>query len=73
MKEAIEVVKTMKMRAYRELDEVQGQYEKTRSNNIYDVGYRRILEQSHDRLIRKCVVLDEVIRELEGAEHESNE
>lgn len=73
MKEAIELVKKMKMKAYRELDEVQGRYEKTRSNNIYDVGYRRILEQSHDRLISKCAVLAEVIRELEGAEHESNE
>ncbi len=72
MNEAIEVVKTMKERAYRELDDVQGRYEKTRSNSIYDVGYRRILEQSHDRLIGKCVVLDEVIRELEGANHESN-
>lgn len=72
MKEAIELVKKMKMKAYGELDEVQGRYEKTRSNNIYDVGYRRILEQSHDRLINKCVVLDEVIRELEGAEHGSN-
>ena len=72
MNEAIVLVKKMKAKAYRELDEELGQYEKTRSDNIYDVGYRRILEQSHDRLISKCVVLDEVIRELEGAEHESN-
>ena len=72
MNEALEIIKQMKAKVYRELDEVQAKYEKTRSNNIFDVGYRRILEQSHDRLISKCVVLDEVIRKLEGAEYESN-
>lgn len=73
MNEAIEIINQMEAKVYRELDEVQAKYEKTSSNNIFDVGYRRILEQTHDRLIGKCVVLDEVIRELKGAEHESDE
>ena len=67
MKKAIEIVKGMIAKVNSELDEVQNNYKRTRPDSIYDVGYRRVLEQRHDRLVTKTIVLEDVVRELERA------
>ena len=68
MNKAIEIVKGMISKINAELDDVQGNYKRTNPNSIYDVGYRKVLEQMHDRLITKTIALEEVVRELERAE-----
>ena len=68
MKKAIEIVKGMISKLNAEMDEVQVNYKRTNPNSIYDVGYRRGLEQMHDRLITKTIALEDVVRELEKAE-----
>lgn len=68
MKKAIEIVNGMISKIHAEMDDVQGNYKRTSPNSIYDVGYRKVLEQMHDRLITKAIVLEDVVRELERAE-----
>lgn len=68
MNKAIEIVKGMISKINAELDDVQGNYKRTNPNSIYDVGYRKVLEQMHDRLITKTIALEEVVRELERSE-----
>lgn len=68
MKKAIEIVKGMISKLNAEMDEVQSNYKKTNPNSIYDVSYRRCLEQMHDRLITKTIALEDVVKELEKAE-----
>lgn len=69
MKKAIEIVEAMIAKTNEELDEVQVKYSRTRPDSIYDASYRKLLEQMHDRLITKTVVLEDVARELERAEN----
>ena len=68
MKKAIEIVKGMITRVNTELYDVQERYRRTRPDSIYDASYRKVLEQMHDRLIAKSIVLEDVVRELEKAE-----
>lgn len=67
MKKAIEIVKAMLAEVNKDLDGVQSSYSKTRPDSIYDVSYRKVLEQMHDRLIAKSVVLNDVLREFDKA------
>lgn len=69
MRRAIEIVEAMIAKVNGELDEVQVKYSRTNPNSIYDVGYRRLLEQMHDRLIAKSIVLEDVAKEMERAEN----
>lgn len=71
MEKAIEIVKAMVAEIYKDLDGVQSSYGKTRPDSIYDVEYRRLLEQMHDRLITKSVALNDVLRELNKAKEAS--
>ena len=68
MKKAIEIVEAMIAKVNTELHEVQEKYKGTRPDSIYDASYRKLLEQMHDRLITKTIVLEDVERELEKAE-----
>lgn len=68
MKKAIEIVKGMIAKVNAELYDVQNRYKRTRPDSIYDASYRKVLEQTHDRLIAKSIVLEDVIREMEKAE-----
>lgn len=68
MKKAIEIVEAMLAKVNNELHDVQEKYKGTRPDSIYDASYRKLLEQMHDRLIAKSIVLEDVVRELEKAE-----
>lgn len=71
MKKAIEIVRGMVAEVNKEMDGVQFNYSNTRPDSIYDAGYRKLLEQMHDRLIIKSVVLNDVLRELNKANEAS--
>ena len=60
MKKAIEIVEAMIAKVNTELHEVQEKYKGTRPDSIYDASYRKVLEQMHDRLIAKSIVLEDV-------------
>jgi len=68
MEKAIKIVKGMIAKVNTELHDVQERYKGTRPDSIYDASYRKVLEQMHDRLIAKSIVLEDVVRELEKAE-----
>ena len=68
MNKAIEIVKGMIAKVNAEMDDVQSNYKRTRPDSIYDANYRKVLEQMHDRLIAKTIVLEDVVKELERAE-----
>ena len=73
MEKAIAIVDEMKKSVSKEIDDIKERYSKTSATNIYDAGYREILEHSFKTKINTFGILYDVLVRLREERDKMND